>query len=298
MIKKHEGTPETADYNTTSFIRLHGSKETDDFSKHRHNAIEIIMPFRGSYDVIVSDVVYELEECGILIIPAGDMHEIRTPRIPGERIILQFDSMLLKGTKGLAHASFIFFKPWMITPDDEPELHREIKALLLDIMRENTDKQEYCEAAITAKLINAVILMARRQRENTDGVFAEHLVRRKAHIVNFNRCIEYINTHYKDDLSLEFIAGIAGFSKFHFTRWFKQFAGMSFYEYLTQVRIKVAEAMLAGSETAITEIALESGFQSIATFNRVFKHNKKLTPTEFREIKQKTNARITDILSV
>ena len=128
--------------------------------------------------------------------------------------------------------------------------------------------------------------MARSRSENVTGIFPDLLVKRKAHIANFNRCVEYINQHYKDDLPLDYISSIAGFSKFHFTRWFKQFAGVSFYEYLTQVRIKVAESMLINSEAAITEIALESGFQSIATFNRVFKSNKKVTPTEFRDMSQ------------
>jgi AraC-like DNA-binding protein len=108
-------------------------------------------------------------------------------------------------------------------------------------------------------------------------------MKRKVHVVNFNRCVEYINLHYREDLPLEFIAKIAGFSKYHFTRWFKQFAGISFYEYLTQVRMQVAESMLANTEVPITEIALESGFQSIATFNRVFKHSHNLTPSEYRK---------------
>jgi len=298
MIKKLEGMLETVDYESSSLFLLYHNKEEDDYPKHWHSAIEIIMPVKERYDVTVNEFLYQLEEFDIIVIPTGDIHEIRTHRFQGERIILQFDFTLLRTIKGLANASFIFFKPWLITPSTSPELHREIKALLVEMMTEYEEKQEYYEASITAKLISAAVSMARKQKESAAGTFSDHLVKRKAHIVNFNRCIEYINGHYKDDLSLEYIASIAGFSKYHFTRWFKQFAGISFYEYLTQVRIKVAETMLAGSETAITEIALESGFQSIATFNRVFKHNKKLTPTEFRELQQQSNTYTAEKLKV
>ncbi len=46
----------------------------------------------------------------------------------------------------------------------------------------------------------------------------------------------YINEHCTEDLSLETIAGIAGFSKYHFTRLFKDFTHTSFYRYLNKKR--------------------------------------------------------------
>jgi AraC-like DNA-binding protein len=284
MIKKLEGTLETVDYEGQSLFVMHHNIETESYPKHWHSAAEIIMPLSGVYDVLINEAAYRLEEFDILVIPTGDIHEIRTPKSGGERIILQFDLTLLKSVKGLGGASFIFFKPWLIKP--ESELHGVLKPLLLESLAEYKEKQDYYEASVTAKIINAAVFMARKQREEFPDIFADQLMKRKVHIVNFNRCVEYINQHYREDLPLEFVAKIAGFSKFHFTRWFKQFAGISFYDYLTQVRMQVAESMLANTEVPITEIALESGFQSIATFNRVFKHNHNLTPTEFRNKEQ------------
>ncbi|MDR2558656.1 MAG: AraC family transcriptional regulator [Oscillospiraceae bacterium] len=288
MIKKPEGILKTVDYDGQSLFVMRHNTETENYPKHRHGATEIIMPLTGGYGVIINEDSYRLKEFDILIVPNGDIHEIQAPKSGGECIILQFDLTLLKSVKGLAGASFIFFKPWLITPNSPnlAELHGTLKVLLLEALEEYKEKQDYYEANITAKIITAAVFMARKQREELPEAFSDQLMKRRVHIVNFNRCIEYINQHYREDLPLEFVAKIAGFSKFHFTRWFKQFAGVSFYEYLTQVRIRVAESMLANTEVPITEIALESGFQSIATFNRVFKHNKKLTPTEYRNEEQ------------
>jgi AraC-like DNA-binding protein len=285
MIKKLEGTIETVDYDGQSLFVMYHNTGAENYPKHWHSAAEIIMPLAGGYDVVINETAYSLEEGDILIIPTGEIHEITAPKTGGERVILQFDLTMLKSVKGMAGASFIFFKPWLITPGSEQsaELHSVLKELLLEALSEYKEKQEYYEACITAKIISIAVFMARRQREEFPGVFSDQLMKRKVHVVNFNRCVEYINQHYREDLPLEFIAKIAGFSKFHFTRWFKQFAGMSFYEYLTQVRMQVAESMLANTEVPITEIALESGFQSIATFNRVFKYNHNLTPTEYRK---------------
>jgi AraC-like DNA-binding protein len=83
---------------------------------------------------------------------------------------------------------------------------------------------------------------------------------------------------------LEAVAGIANFSKFHFDRIFKEYANISFCQYLKHIRIRKAETLLLNPELAITDIALEAGFESIATFNRTFKEIKKCTPSEYKKL--------------
>ena len=87
-----------------------------------------------------------------------------------------------------------------------------------------------------------------------------------------------------EEITLESIADIAGFSKFHFSRLFKQCSGQNFYDYLCFKRIKTAEMLLLKPTLPITEIALQSGFSSLSTFNRTFKRLKNCTPTEYRNL--------------
>ncbi|RHC49363.1 AraC family transcriptional regulator [Hungatella hathewayi] len=94
----------------------------------------------------------------------------------------------------------------------------------------------------------------------------------------------YINEHCTEDLSLETIAGIAGFSKYHFTRLFKDFTHTSFYRYLNKKRISHAEQLLINPEYSVTEVALQSGFSSLSAFIRMFKQLKGCTPTEFKRM--------------
>lgn len=82
----------------------------------------------------------------------------------------------------------------------------------------------------------------------------------KEYMENIMSACNYINQHYNEQLSLENIAEISGFSKFHFTRIFKQCMGMTFYEYLNQKRISKAEELLSTTSQSITEIAMNSGF--------------------------------------
>lgn len=92
----------------------------------------------------------------------------------------------------------------------------------------------------------------------------------------------YINQHYQEQLSLEEVAEVSGFSRFHFTRIFKQCMDMTFYEYLNQIRISNAEELLSTTTQSITEIAMNSGFSSISAFNRTFKSLKGCAPSVYR----------------
>ena len=92
----------------------------------------------------------------------------------------------------------------------------------------------------------------------------------------------YINVHYMENLSLEEVAAVSGFSKFHFTRIFKQYMNMTFYEYLNSKRVKRAEELLYDKKMSITDVAMNSGFSSLSAFNRTFKTVKACSPSDYR----------------
>jgi AraC-like DNA-binding protein len=94
----------------------------------------------------------------------------------------------------------------------------------------------------------------------------------------------YINSHFREELSLDDVAEFAGFSRYYFSRSFKKQTGYSFKDYLCQKRLQVAMDLLIRSNCSMREVAIESGFGSVATFNRVFREKKGCTPTQYRAI--------------
>ena len=95
-----------------------------------------------------------------------------------------------------------------------------------------------------------------------------------------------------NDISVEDAARTAGFSKFHFSRLFKQFTDQTFCGYLNQRRISAAETLLLNPRLSITDVALQSGFSSLSTFNRTFRTLKSCTPSEFKAYHQRRGMRI------
>ena len=94
----------------------------------------------------------------------------------------------------------------------------------------------------------------------------------------------YLKEHCTEEVDMEQVAQMAGFSYYHFSRLFKQMMNISCYHYLIQRRLEYAETLLMEPSVSITEVAMRSGFNSIATFNRVFKKEKGCTPSAFRQL--------------
>ncbi|MBY0548573.1 MAG: AraC family transcriptional regulator [Candidatus Obscuribacterales bacterium] len=92
----------------------------------------------------------------------------------------------------------------------------------------------------------------------------------------------YIDSHLQDDLSVDTLSEIAGFSKFHFHRQFTAMVGMAVYKYVQLARFKRASYKLAFRNDTIGEIAMDSGYEAPEAFCRAFKQRIGQTPSEFR----------------
>lgn len=99
----------------------------------------------------------------------------------------------------------------------------------------------------------------------------------------FQKVFSYLITHYKEDISLAEIAGIADLSPTSFCRYFKSITQQSFVEVLLEFRIKQACHLLLNTDMAIREIAFQSGFDDIPYFNRIFKKKKGISPKQYKK---------------
>ena len=85
-----------------------------------------------------------------------------------------------------------------------------------------------------------------------------------------------------DDLNLAAVARHCGVSEGHLSRLFHHSTGLTFREYVAQVRLEHARALLIHTAKGVTEIAFESGFQSVSQFHRVFRKTFGATPGAVR----------------
>ncbi|MFU8847541.1 MAG: PocR ligand-binding domain-containing protein [Opitutales bacterium] len=92
----------------------------------------------------------------------------------------------------------------------------------------------------------------------------------------------YIRERYQQKISLDEAAQAVNASTRHFCKVFKEATGLTFTDYLARVRVEKAKNLLQNPHLRVSEIAFETGFDSISQFNRSFKRITGLAPTQFR----------------
>jgi transcriptional regulator of acetoin/glycerol metabolism len=105
------------------------------------------------------------------------------------------------------------------------------------------------------------------------------------------RVREYIEGHLADRISVERLAAIAGLSVYHFARTFKKSQGMTPHDYLLDRRIRRARALLDATDTALSEIALVTGFADQSHFARHFRQRIGVPPNAYRRSQQHATRR-------
>lgn len=285
MIEILNGLHETINYGDSLGMRLFHNVDYEDYPEHWHTGIEVIMPMSSEYAVIVGENRYQLQVGDIAIVNSGVLHSLEAPPT-GERIILQFDAALLYTLKEMETLLSLIPPVIFFRKSDDTELYRFVRERMDRIVLEYDDRKTFREAYIYAMMIEIYVKLGRnatsQEIKNSEGGSKGQILKQKEYLEVIMSACNYINKHYQENLTLEETANISGFSKFHFTRIFKQFMNMTFYEYLNSKRMKRAEELLYSTELSITDVAMNSGFSSLSAFNRTFKSINGCSPSEFR----------------
>ncbi len=273
---------ETLNFENENAINIAYSSSYLTYPAHWHTFIELAMPLHDGYKVSINNKEYLLHRKEIIIMHPGEIHSTEAKE-ENNTLILQFDPNLLTGIKDF-YRNYSILQSIRLIRAEELDIHTQLVSLLLEMKNIYYSKIHFKEAILYTKLIEFYTILGNKYVYSTnrfpDVVQKKQDEYRKILI----RVCNYINENITMDLSLETIATYAGFSKFHFSRLFRQFTNCSLPDYITAQKIKKAESLLLNPDLSITEIALQSGFNSLSTFNRAFKEAKKLSPTEFKKL--------------
>ena len=105
----------------------------------------------------------------------------------------------------------------------------------------------------------------------------------KAHFQELQRAIEFIETHFVDEITVDRLAEIAGISVPHFNRRFRQLLRLSPMEYVSSLRMQEAQRRLVTTNQSIGEIAMVTGFFDQSHFTKRFRKSTGMTPLAYRK---------------
>lgn len=277
-------------YENRSFNRdvntISGDNFPAQYPTHWHRYIEILYfpenRATGTFPLItVNQQTYEIHPGDFIIIWSGELHKIANNQ-DKQLIGLQFSSTLVTELPDLAPYINLFRTFHHISNQENPILTQKMTSHIEQILSLPASDLPFFGIEMLITLYRLFIdfassIKASYATEN-DFVYASS----NKTFQKISLACRYIQENCDRDLSLNEVSDYLGFSTYYFSRVFKQVTACSFMEYITTQRVKHSQTLLANTDLSITDVAYQSGFNSIATFNRAFRKCRGCSPSEYR----------------
>lgn len=150
----------------------------------------------------------------------------------------------------------------------------DVHRCLSQLLTTNQNKSIYSEL-ISSKLITDLlteILVGAGAAFSSEAYMPEFV----------QTAVKDIDTHFKENLSLDYFARTLSISKYHFLKEFKKYTGFTPNDYLRMTRINHAKKLLKFTDMSVYEVAEKTGFQSPGYFINTFRKMTGMTPANFR----------------
>lgn len=258
--------------------------ENTQFPPHWHAEMEIVYLLEGSVHISLESENYILRPRDILLISGGIVHSFISQSQGCRMIIVQFGNVFFD-TYAAVLSDRRIIQPQLSKNSNDVEqirdYHHALEEQIKKMAEEYQMKAEGYSLALKARLLDLVVFIIRSIP--MERFSKQERRSRLERLERLDKVFQYVDEHLDEGIRIADVARIANFSVFHFTRFFKATTGMTFGEYLNSFRVKRAEWYLTSTEDTVTEVAFKAGFNSLQTFDRVFKSHKGCSPTEYRK---------------
>ncbi len=238
-------------------------------STHAHTFSELFYVTGGKGHFMARGKKFSIEKNHLVIInPQVDHTEFSSEDEPLEYIVL--------GIEGLQ------FAPSDERAEDAGIIHftqtQNKTALYLEALREEVQNTRIGYEAVCQNLLNIILILILRHEEIKLSITASNNISMACAEVK-----DYIDTHFKEPLSLEILAEHAHQNKFYIAHTFKNAYGMSPIKYLMNRRVQESKYLLDETDVAIGQIASITGFSSASHFCQAFRRITGTTAIEYRK---------------
>ncbi len=257
-------------------------------SQHCHSEFEISLVLSGNGLYRTPSGILEIQKDDIFLFSTNERHKISDVFPDGDKDYMQLltfkfsPSFILKidSVKNDTEYMNVFFnrKKNFSNRIDRNNIHnQELNALMLSMQKECEEKKKCYSAVVQGTLIEILILLLRYYdlAENTPG-------KESRYVQNINEATAYINRNFTEKLTLDDILQVAHMNKTTFIASFKAVYNMTTWDYINIKRIEKALTLLKSTDLTVLDIALQCGFNSTVSFNKIFKKITDTTPKNYR----------------
>ncbi len=248
---------------------------------HQHDFYEIWLYISGEVKYMIEGRCYEIRTGDIMLLNTREIHHALTSNNEVyERIVLWVDPNFLKSLSlekaDLTHC----FEDVEI--DNLVSMDFEMRQDIRSIMEKLLEMEDYSgfgkellyRAYITELMVKLNNLTKEKKRAYSSNAKKNALIA---------GMIDYIESHLGDDISIDVLAERFYLSKYHLSREFKKYTGVSIHRYIVLKRLIRSKDMMA-QQYSVTDAFTLSGFGDYSNFFRAFKTEYGMTPKQYQEL--------------
>lgn len=249
---------------------------------HWHSEFEMSVMREGCIEYICGDERFSANEKDIVIVAPNTLHAM----YPHGGTVQRYDTLVFSadmlGASDNDRSAAEFIRP---IADGFNAIHITPVHTYYDELMITAENIISCAIGNTARLdmlMKSELLRLFWLLENSGEIdCSAHGEVNKSEIIR--PAIDYIAENYNENITIEQLAATVHLSKSYFMNRFKQAAGVSAVEYITQFRIRAACTALTETTHTVSEISFECGFRNLSNFNRQFRRLMGCTPNEYRK---------------
>lgn len=251
----------------------------DYVSSHWHEAIEIIYIISGDLNVTISGIEYQLTKDTFILVNSKIIHSTRCTT-ENQAFVLQVPDDYIR--KYIPNIDTLIFQIQYNTknPIEQTKLLR-IKEILNNMRIVYEYKPDGGMLKFNSLLFDLLYSLYHNFRLKIPKVDYN---KRTKNLYSLKPILEYINENYTKQITIDEIAKIAGFQPKYFCRFFKMNIGITFLEYLNELRLSYIYRDLMSTNIPIYKLLEVHGFNNYKLFRHMFYERFKNTPNNLRNL--------------
>ncbi len=258
----------------------------DEDRMHWHDHLEIALVLEGRGAFLFGRRAMAAEVGDIFFIDNSQPHvALADPGTSLRLLLVLFRPELIAGP-GCRELDLGYLAPFRVDERVASPRIRGCSALAGEItpvlheLRDIWDRHDPAERHLAdATLRRALALVNREQGAAPRAAHVRAAADRREQI---RPVLAYVDRHCRDSITLDDVAEVVHVSPSRVRHVFKDVTGVSFKEYVTQVRVAEAKRLLLGTDLSVAEIARAVSYTNINQFYKVFYRSCAMSPGEYR----------------
>lgn len=250
---------------------------------HWHKAVELLLFVKGKVTCNFENATLHAKPGDIYIINSHEVHATRCSRNAMYLCIHILPSQMCKFVPNFdqLHFSLAF------DPEDQTKAmaYEQLRVHLQEILRQTEESHLAYKLERMARLYAVTAILV---KHFSQALAVEETTLQRSDMTRLEPILEYIQLHHAEELPLDEAANAIGLNKEYFCRLFKKNMGVSYLQYVYQVRTTAFCRELETTDDPISEIAERHGFRDPKMLNQYFREIYSCTPSEkrkfFREV--------------